>query len=168
MHPSTPEQAYDQKVQEPHRVVQCAGAPEHFWVQHHNGIFRSSDSGAHWREIDSAQPSGFGFAVAVHPRNPDTAWFVPGTRDDARYAVDGRVVVSRTRDGGRSFGVLSQGLPQRHAYDLVYRHGLDVDASGDRLAFGSTTGNLWISEDQGERWQQLSGYLPPIYCVRFG
>ena len=163
-----PEQAYDPKVQDPHRVVQCAGAPEHLWVQHHNGIFRSSDGGAHWQEIHTAQPSSFGFAVAVHPRDPDTAWFVPGVRDDARYAVDGQVVVSRTRDGGRSFVVLHEGLPQRHAYDLVYRHGLDIDDTGDRLAFGSTTGNLWISEDQGERWQQISGYLPPIYCVRFG
>jgi hypothetical protein len=64
--------------------------------------------------------------------------------------------------------VLREGLPQRHAYDLVYRHGLDIDSSGERLAFGSTTGNLWISEDQGDHWQQISTNLPPIYCVRFG
>lgn len=89
-------------------------------------------------------------------------------RDDARYAVAGQVVVSRTRDGGRTFDVLREGLPQRHAYDLVYRHGLDIDDTGERLAFGSTTGNLWISADQGERWRQVSGTLPPIYCVRFG
>jgi hypothetical protein len=106
--------------------------------------------------------------VAVHPYEPDTAWFVPGVRDDSRYPVDGKVVVSRTRDGGQSFDVLREGLPQRHAYDLVYRHCLDIDSSGERLAFGSTTGNLWISEDQGDHWQQVSAFLPPIYCVRFG
>jgi hypothetical protein len=88
-------------------------------------------------------------------------------RNDARYAAGGQVVVSRTRDGGRSFEVLRESLPQRHAYDLVYRHCLDIDASGDRLTFGSTTGNPWGSEDQGERWQQISTSLPPIYCVRF-
>jgi hypothetical protein len=162
-----PEQAHDPQIQDPHRVVQCAAAPDHLWIQHHNGIFRSTDGGRHWQEIGTAQPSAFGFAVAVHPGNPDIAWFVPGVRDDARYAVDGRVVVSRTRDGGRSFEVLRAGLPQRHAYDLVYRHALDVDATGERLAFGSTTGNLWVSEDQGGHWQQISGFLPPVYCVRF-
>jgi hypothetical protein len=62
---------------------------------------------------------------------------------------------------------LIDGLPQRHAYDLVYHHGLDIDNTGERLAFGSTTGNLWISEDQGDHWQQISANLPPIYCLRF-
>jgi hypothetical protein len=58
-------------------------------------------------------------------------------------------------------------LPQQHAYDIVYRHGLDIDAAGETLAFGSTTGNLWVSDDQGDHWQQVSASLPPIYCVRF-
>ncbi len=76
-------------------------------------------------------------------------------------------MVSRTRDGGESFEVLRKGLPQQHAYDLVYRHGLDIDADGATLAFGSTTGNLFVSEDQGDSWQNVSHYLPPIYCLRF-
>jgi hypothetical protein len=75
--------------------------------------------------------------------------------------------VTHTRDGGRSFEALSKGLPQQHAYDLVYRHGMDIDASGDILAFGTTTGNFWINEDQGDRWQLVSSTLPPVYCVRF-
>lgn len=163
-----PEQAYDPKMQDPHRVVQCATSPDYLWLQHHNGIFRSTDGGKQWQEIESAEPSSFGFAVAVHPEDPDTAWFVPGERDDARYAAGGQMVVSRTRDGGRTFEVLREGLPQQHAYDLVYRHGLDIDETGESLAFGSTTGNLWISDNQGDHWQQLSSSLPPIYCVRFG
>jgi len=81
--------------------------------------------------------------------------------------VDGALVVARTRDGGRTFDVLRDGLPQQHAYDLVYRHGLAVDRSGDRLAAGSTTGNLWVSERAGERWTQLSSNLPPITAVAF-
>src|SRR5207244_1075717 len=94
----------------------------------------------------------FGFAVAVHPRDPETAWFVPAIKDERRIPVDGKVVVSRTRDGGKSFDVLTKGLPAEHAYDIVFRHGLDIDASGERLAFGSTTGGLWVSEDQGDSW----------------
>jgi hypothetical protein len=76
-------------------------------------------------------------------------------------------VVSRTRDGGGSFTVLSRGLPQRNAYDIAYRHALDVDATGEQLALGSTTGNLWVSVDQGDTWQTVAEHLPPIYAVRW-
>jgi hypothetical protein len=113
------------------------------------------------------QPSVFGFAVAVHPNDPQTAWTVPAIKDEKRIPVDGKVVVARTRDGGQNFEVLRNGLPQEHAYDLTYRHGLDIDETGRELAFGTTTGSLWWSEDQGDHWQNLSTHLPPIYCVRF-
>ena len=96
-----------------------------------------------------------------------TTWFVPGIKDECRVPVDGRVVVSRTRDGGRTFDVLSAGLPQDHAYDVVYRHALDVDATGQCLAAGSTTGNLWVTEDAGDRWLTVSANLPPIFQVAF-
>jgi hypothetical protein len=59
------------------------------------------------------------------------------------------------------------GLPQEHAYDLVFRHALDVDATGSRLVFGSTTGSVWISEDAGDSWQTITSHLPPVYAVRF-
>ena len=101
------------------------------------------------------------------PETQNTAWFVPAVKDERRIPVDGKVVVARTRDGGRSFEVLSKGLPQRHAYDLVWRHALAVDASGERLAFGSTSGGLWISEDGGDSWSMAEARLPPIAAVRF-
>jgi hypothetical protein len=162
-----PDQALDPAFQDPHRIVQCESDPDRLWIQHHNGIFKSDDGGVTCSEVQTAQPSSFGFAVAVHPEDPKTAWFVPGVKDEKRYPVDGALVVTRTRDGAESFDVLREGLPQQHAYDIVYRHGLDIDADGETLAFGSTTGNLWLSDDQGERWQQVSASLPPIYCVRF-
>lgn len=161
-----PDRRDDPNVQDPHRVVRCRDHPDAFWAQHHNGVFRSTDGASSWREVENVPPSGFGFAVAVHPRDPDTAWLVPGTSDERRIPVAGEVVVSRTRDGGRSFDVLRQGLPQRHAYDLVFRHALDVDSRGECLAFGSTTGSLWVSEDRGDTWQAVSHHLPPVYCVR--
>jgi hypothetical protein len=162
-----PEQAFDPNIQDPHLVVQCRAQPDCLWAQHHNGIFRTTDGAASWQEITDVQPSSFGFAVVVHPRDPNTAWFVPATKDEKRIPVDGKVVVTRTRDGGKSFATLTQGLPQERAYDLTYRHALDVDDSGNRLCFGSTTGSCWISEDQGESWQCLSTHLPPIHAVRF-
>ena len=70
------------------------------WCQHHCGIFRSTDNGDKWVEIEKAGPSTFGFAVAAHPHDPLTAWFVPAISDEVRVPVDGRMVVTRTRDGG--------------------------------------------------------------------
>jgi len=161
------ERREDSEIQDPHRMVQCPASPDNLWVQHHNGVFRSTDRASRWSEVSAIQPSSFGFAVAVHPEDPDTAWFVPGVKDQCRIPVEGRLVAARTRDGGKSFQVLREGLPQHHAYDLVFRHALDVDASGHRLAFGSTTGSLYISENGGDRWHCVSNHLPPIYQVLF-
>lgn len=162
-----PEQKNNPNIQDPHRVVQCKAAPNAFWAQHHNAIFRSTDGAASWQDVPSMGPSVFGFAVVVHPQDPDTAWFVPAVKDERRIPVNGALVVTRTRDGGKSCTVLREGLPQQHAYDLVYRHCLDVDETGDRLAFGSTTGSAWVSENQGDTWSCISTHLPPINCVRF-
>ncbi len=162
-----PEQRNDPLIQDPHCVVQCHHHPDHLYAQHHNGIFRSTDGAASWHEIKDVQPSVFGFATAVHPHDPKTAWFVPAINDERRVPVSGQVVVTRTRDGGRTFEVLRKGLPQEHAYDLTFRHGLDVNHDGQTLAFGSTTGSLWVSDDQGDSWQAVSEHLPPVYCVRF-
>ena len=154
-------------AQDVHRLAHCPAHPDIVWCQHHNGVFRSEDGGHNWYELTAIQPSKFGFAVAAHPRDPNTAWFVPAVKDERRVAVEGKVAVARTRDGGASFEVLRTGLPQRHAYDLVWRHALAVDATGERLAFGSTSGGLWISEDGGETWTAPEMRLPPIAVVRF-
>lgn len=161
-----PEQKDDPAIQDPHRLVQCPSSPDNLWVQHHNGIFRSTDGGANWHELEP-EPSSFGFAVAVHPRDPDTAWFVPARSDEKRYPADGKFLVNRTTDGGQSFTSLASGLPDGENYDLVYRHALDVDDSGDNLAMGSTTGNLWSTSDGGEHWSRVPVNFPPIYAVRF-
>jgi hypothetical protein len=162
-----PAQASNENAQDPHRMVACAAQPDVLWVQHHNGIFRSVDGAKNWTEITGVKPSSFGFAVVVHPRDADTAWFVPAVKDECRVPVKNRFVVTRTRDGGRRFTTLRKGLPKELSFDLVYRHALDIDDSGERLVAGSTTGSLWVSNNQGDRWQLVSAHLPPIYSVRF-
>ena len=162
-----PEQQGNPLFQDVHRLVASRSNPDVMWVQHHNGVFRSTDQAASWQEIETTALSRFGFAVAVDPNNADTAWFVPAIKDEKRVPVDAQLAVTRTRDGGRTFDVLREGLPREPSYDLIYRHALDVDASGERLAIGSTTGGLWISENRGDSWQCLSAHLPPIACVRF-
>lgn len=161
-----PDQQGVKDAQDPHRVARCAADPDVLWMQHHCGIFRSIDAGVHWSQL---KPPGddFGFAVAAHPKDRQTAWFVPAIKDEVRVPRDGALAVTRTRDGGKSWDVLREGLPQRDTYDLIYRHGLDVDETGERLAMGSTTGALWASDNGGERWQLVNAHLPPIYAVRF-
>jgi photosystem II stability/assembly factor-like uncharacterized protein len=131
-------------------------------------MYRSSDGGLNWLRLAAPAPSEFGFAVAAHPVDAARAWFVPAHSDAQRIPVDGRVVVTETRDGGTSFKAHSHGLPERDAYHLVYRHSLAVSDDGATLAMGSTTGGLWVSDDEGATWQCLSRDLPPIAVVRMG
>jgi len=157
----------DENIQDPHLMVQCKGDINRMWVQHHNGIFRSDDAGMTWTEIHEAGPSTFGFAVAVHPSKPDTAWFIPAKNDEWRIPIDGKLVVTRTDDAGATFRTCSQGLPQP-AWDLVLRHSLDVDEDGNFMVMGSSTGGLFASFDGGEQWRCVNAHLPPIHAVQFG
>lgn len=160
-----PELAGVKETQDPHRIARCAAAPDTMWMQHHCGIFRSTDTGKTWIQL---KPPGddFGFAVAAHPGDANTAWFVPGMKDELRMPRDGALAVTRTRDGGKTWESLREGLPQKDAFDLIYRHGLDVDPTGRQLVMGSTTGGLWTSEDAGEHWTLINAHLPPVYAVR--
>ncbi len=166
--PGMPE---DPNTQDPHCLVQCAAHPDVLWVQHHCGIYRATDGGRAWQHISTpisnSFPSVFGFAVAADPANPLRAWFAPAIKDEKRFPVDGKLVVTRTDDGGKTFQAFGQGLPQTHAYDLVYRHGLAVAPNGKDLAMASTTGSLWVSGDAGESWEAVSQNLPPVAVVKF-
>jgi hypothetical protein len=163
-----PELNENEAVQDPHRVVRSPGQPDVLWCQHHNGMWRSTNGGRNWDEIREAPLSRFGFAVAAHPHDGDTAWFVPLEADQRRVPVGASLAVTRTTDGGKTFKVLRAGLPQEHCYDLVYRHGLAVADDGRTLLMGSTTGGLWLSENGGDSWQTVSMTLPPVYAVCFG
>lgn len=162
-----PGQEQDPLFQDVHLLASPACDPDRIWCQHHCGIFVSEDGGYHFRESRDVKPSVFGFAVAAHPRDRNRAWFAPAVKDECRVPVDGRLVVTETRDGGTSFQIRDHGLPQRDAYDLIYRHSLVVDDTGNSLAMGSTTGNLWASDDEGQSWGLLSSTLPPIAALAF-
>ncbi len=161
-----PDKQFNAVGQDPHKLEVSTADSNRLWVQHHNGIFISSDASENWTEIKNVKPSVFGFALSVHPQDTDTAWFVPAIKDECRIPLDAKLVVTRTRDAGATFETLSNGLPV-NSYDLVYRHGLDIDSSGEKLLMGSTTGNVWMSNDQGDNWKTLSNYLPPVYAVKF-
>ncbi len=142
-----------------HYIELCKGQPDHLWQQNHAGVFYSSDGAKTWSRVSKPEQGvHFGFPVAADDKDGRTAWLVPGRSDNQRMAIDGGLFVARTEDGGESWKQLREGLPQRNAYDVVYRHALDN--SGDALAFGSTTGNLYVSENRGDSWQTGHGLLP--------
>lgn len=159
------ESAQDENTQDPHRMVQCLAQPDVLWVQHHCGVYRSGDGGLLWERLVVPAPSDFGFAVACDPQDPLRAWFVPARADTHRYPVDGKLVVNRTDDGGKTFQTFSAGLPQSHAYHLIYRHGLALASDRHTLAMASTTGGLWVSADAGEHWHTVSQDLPPVAAM---
>ena len=149
---------------DPHLLVACPSSPDHLWQQNHCGIFKSEDGAASWTEVSEKEgPARFGFAVAVDEKDPLRAWVVPGISDEIRIAVDGSLCVCRTDDGGKTWNAFRHGLPQEASFDIVYRHALGYN--GNQLVFGSTTGNLFHSQDAGESWEVVSNYLPMVYAV---
>lgn len=151
---------------DPHFMLASPSNPDVLWQQNHCGIFRSVDSGKQWQHI--SQPGGpayFGFAIALDKDDENTAWVVPAIDAEYRMAVDHAMCVCRTEDGGQTWTALREGLPQQTCYDVTFRHALDIN--GDQLAFGTTTGNVFVSNDRGDSWQCIANYAPPIYSVRF-
>lgn len=151
---------------DPHCLVASPSNPDVLWQQNHCGVFRSVDRGLTWSDVSQeGGPVYFGFPIVVDEHDEQTAWVVPGISDDIRMAIDGALCVGRSEDGGQTWQELRNGLPQSGCYDITFRHALDI--SGDTLVFGTTTGNLFISEDRGDSWRTIGNYLPPIYSVRF-
>lgn len=152
---------------DPHFVTNCAAQPEHLWQQNHCGVFYSNDGAQSWKKVSLPDAGvNFGFPIAADANDGRTAWVVPARADSERMAIDGGLFVARTTDGGQTWQSFRKGLPQDNAYDIVFRHSLDV--KGDFLCFGTSTGNVYLSEDRGESWQCLGNNFPPIYSVRFG
>lgn len=153
--------------QDPHLLVASPSHPDIMWQQNHCGIFMSEDGSQNWKDVSQKEvPAFFGFAVAVHEENPKMAWVAPGISDEIRVAVDQALCITRTEDGGKTWTAFRKGLPQENCFDIVYRHGMANDY--DTLVFGTTTGNVYHSNDLGESWDLLSSDLPMVYSVELG
>ncbi len=150
-----------------HKVVHHPSKPERLFLQNHWGLYRSDDWGENWQDIANGVPSDFGFAMAMHPHRQDTVYIVPLESDMFRCTPEAKLRVYRTTDAGGSWEPLTTGLPQSDAYETVLRDCLAVDSLDTAgVYFGTRSGKLFGSNDEGTTWSEIAGNLPPIVCVK--
>ena len=150
-----------------HKISMHPARPERLFLQNHWGVYRSDDYAGNWTDIANGLPSDFGFAILVHPARPDWVYVVPVESDGFRCACDGRLRVYRTRNAGASWEPLTRGLPQKGAYETVVRDALVSDALDPvGLYFGTRSGQLFSSLDEGRSWAKVVEGFPSIVCIR--
>jgi photosystem II stability/assembly factor-like uncharacterized protein len=149
-----------------HKLVMSPVDNDRLYQQNHCGMHRSDDAGESWTEITEGLPTDFGFAAAAHPHDRDTFYVIPLDPGHTRCMPDGEAAVWRTRDAGSSWQRLDSGLPQQDAHLGVLREGLAIDSyDAPGLYFGTSTGQVFASADEGESWSEIASYLPPISSV---
>jgi len=149
-----------------HKLVMSPVDTDRLYQQNHVGMHRSDDAGQSWVEISEGLPTEFGFAAAAHPHDRDTFYVIPLDPGHGRCMPDGKAAVWRTRDAGSTWQRLDRGLPQEDAHLGVLREGMAIDALDvPGLYFGTSTGQVFASADEGESWTEIASYLPAIASV---
>jgi hypothetical protein len=150
-----------------HKIAMHPARPERLFLQNHWGLYRSDNCAEHWTDIANGVPSDFGFAVLMHPRNPDCVYVVPVESDEFRCACEGRLRVYRSRNAGASWEPLMRGLPQKGAYETVLRDAMTADSLDPAgIYLGTRSGQLFGSRDEGRNWHKILDGLPSIVCLR--
>lgn len=156
---------------DPHCVRLCPSNPDRLYQQNHCGIYRLDRPGKRWQRIGKNMPAevgDVGFPMVVHPRNADTAWVLPMDANDVwpRTSPGGKPAVYGTRDGGETWQRLDTGMPREQAWWTVKRQAMTADSADPvGLYFGTTSGELWASRDEGRNWRPIARHLPEIYAV---
>ena len=162
-----PENWYPEFGQCVHKIVSHPSKPHRLFLQNHWGLYRSDDGADSWNDIANGVPSDFGFAMAIDPHDPNTAYIIPLESDEFRCTPEARLRVYRTRNAGESWEALTKGLPQENAFETVLRDGMAADkmeATG--LYFGTRSGKLFGSNDGGQAWSTIMDGLPAVVCVK--
>jgi len=161
----------DPSFHDPHCVRLCPDNPDRLYQQNHCGIYRLDRPGDQWQRVGRAMPEAvgdIGFPMVVHPRDADRCWVFPMDGADVwpRTAPGGTPAVYGTRDAGEHWQRLDQGLPSAQAWWTVKRQAMNGDTLDPvGLYFGTTSGELWASSDEGAQWTCIARHLPEIYGV---
>jgi hypothetical protein len=156
---------------DPHCVRFAGGHPDRLYQQNHCGIYRIDRPADVWQEIGNTMPKSVGsvgFPMTVHPRDPNSLWVFPmdGTSVWPRTAPGGRPAVYRSRDGGRTWKRQDQGFPKSQAWWTVKRQAMTADTRDPAgIYFGTTSGDVWGSRDEGRTFRCLARSLPEIYAI---
>lgn len=150
-----------------HNMVRAPGEGDVLYQQNHHGVYRSGDGGRSWHDITAGLPSTFGFPIAVHPRDPQRIWVLPLNGDSqGRYPPGGSAAVWTSGDGGRTWEARQQGLPRENCYFTVLRQAMATDAASPAgVYFGTNTGSVFASRDEGETWDEIARHLPTVLSV---
>jgi hypothetical protein len=149
-----------------HKLVMDPNKLDHLYQQNHCGVYRSDDAAENWVEISKGLPSGFGFPMAVHPRESETFYVVPEQGDFFRVSANREFAVYGTSNAGKTWKKLNNGLPSKNAYLGCYREGFATDQlESVGLYVGTRMGHLFSSVNEGKSWQLIAQWLPPIYSV---
>jgi photosystem II stability/assembly factor-like uncharacterized protein len=150
-----------------HKIVSHPERPARLFLQNHWGLYRTDDAGESWQDIAKDVPSDFGFAMEISPVDPNSVFIIPLQSDEFRCCPEGRLRVYRTINGGESWEPLSNGLPQENAYETVLRDGLTSDTlSPAGFYFGTRSGKIFGSRDNGDSWSLIFDGLPPVVAVK--
>jgi len=152
-----------------HKLLVHPEQPNRLWQQNHCGVYRSDDRGDNWERLEAnGLPSGFGFPLALHPRDPDVAFVVPEEGAENRVTSDGRLGVYKTTDGGASWALTAKGLPDP-AWLAVLREGMTFDRLDPAGVYvGTQSGSVFVSPDEGGEWITAAENLPPVLSVEVG
>ena len=156
---------------DPHCIRMCPSNPDRLYQQNHCGIYRIDRPSKEWTRIGRKMPArvgDIGFPMVVHPRDDNTVWVFPmdGQTVWPRVSPDGKPAAFVTRDGGKNWQRLDQGMPKSQGWWTVKRQAMTSDRSDPvGLYFGTTSGELWMSRDEGKRWAPIAQHLPEIYAV---
>ena len=149
-----------------HKMIAHPRHREALYQQNHCGIYRARFTASKWQDISKGLPSRFGFALTVPAAEDQTLFTIPVKSSEERYVPDGKLRVARSRDAGKTWELLSRGLPQTNAYSLILREAMSSD---DRepagVYFGTSTGAVFYTRSAGDSWQPLAENLPAVYSV---
>lgn len=155
---------------DPHCMFLHPLMPDRLYQQNHCGIYRMDRPEGTWQRIGDNMPrkvGDIGFPMTLHPRDPNTVWVFPmdGGTVWPRTSPDGRPSSYATRNAGKTWKRLDKGLPDR-AWFTVKRQAMAADRHDPvGLYFGTTSGEVWASRNEGDKWACVASHLPHIYSV---